>query len=265
MARDQECFHPQASENAKRDVRGLGMNVWAKGLRRSTVFLILVAGPLVPRVSASSVLAYSYSGVVGTVSAAMTAATGVIVGDTITGSFSYDSSQTGSATTGLYTFTGSSKVHTMTFKIFNAAGAQVFTDSYSGNATAYYAAQVSYSASVGGSGQAGEIVNLMGDTIYKQGFGITGPGPPPAFDLTLYNPHVTSKPSTFPLPSASSITSYVGNNQQAPFTPVLNWDPDGQSFSAPIYSFQAIPEPSSLAMGVVAIVICTLAGLIVRR
>jgi hypothetical protein len=232
---------------------------------RLTVFALLVAGPVVPGLSAGTIVSYNFSGAIEEVSQAMTNATGVVVGDTITGTFSYDSSQTGNLSTGLFTFTGSTKIHTMTFKIFNSLGQQVFTDSYSGNRTAYYAAQLGFNSSVGGSGHPAETLDLMGDTIYKQGLGVTGPGPPPAFDLTLYNPSVTTPPSSFPLPNVTTIRSFVGNNVQAPFTPALNWDPDGQSFYAPLTRFSPAPEPSSLVLGAAAMVMCTLGWLITRR
>jgi hypothetical protein len=241
------------------------MNTWLRVFRRSIVLLFLIAGPLAPRLSASSVVAYSFSGVISSVSTEATEKTGVVVGDTITGSFSYDSTQAGNTSTGLFTFTGSSKAHTMTFKIFNAMGQQVFTDSYSGNATAYYAAQVGFNSSVGGTGQPAETLNLMGDTIYKQGLGISGPGPPPAFDLSLYDPKVTTKPGSFPLPTTSTVTSFVVNNQQPPFTPTLAWDPDGQSFTAVITTFSLVPEPSGFILGAVAMVMCTVGCLIARR
>jgi len=240
------------------------MRIVPRVFLQSALLLSLVAGPLVPRLSAASIVAYSFSGVIESVSAAATAATGVVVNDTITGSFAYDPTQTGSATTGLFKFTGSSKVHTMTFKIFNSGGSQVFTDSYSGNVSAYYAGQVGFNSSVLGSGKAAETLNLMGDTIYKQGLGISGPGSP-AFDLSLYNRNVTTKPASFPLPTATTITSFVANNQQLPFTPTLNWDPDGQSFTANINQFSSVPEPSSLILGAVAMATCTAGFLISRR
>jgi len=241
------------------------MNVWVKVLRGSTVLLVLVAGPLVPRLSAGSIVQYTFAGVIGTVSQAATTATGVVQGDTMTGSFTYDPAEAGSPSTGLFTFTGSSKAHSLSFKIFNSSGGQVFTDSYSGNVTAYYAAQVGFNSSVGGSGKPAETLDLTGDTIYKQGKGISGPGPPPAFDLTLYDPLVTTKPAGFPLPTVTTITSFVANNAQPPFTPTLAWDPDGESFVATITQFQTIPEPSSLILGAVAMVICTVGCVIARR
>jgi len=241
------------------------MNTGVQVFRRSTLIVFLVAGPLAPRLSAGSVIAYNFSGVIESVSTLATQKTGVVVGDTITGTFTYDSTQAGNPTTGLFTFTGSSKVHTMTFKIYNSMGQQVFTDSYSGNHSAYYAAQVGFNSSVGGSGRAAETLDLMGDTIYKQGLGITGPGPPPAFDLSLYNPNVTTRPNSFPLPTPTTITSFVASNQQTPFTPELNWDPAGQYFTASISQFSQAPEPSSLILGTVAMVMCAVGCLIARR
>jgi hypothetical protein len=242
------------------------MKVWLPVFRSSIAFLLLVIGPIVPRLSAGSVVSYGFSGAITSVSQAATNATGVVVGDTISGSFAYDSTQTGSATTGTYTFTGSSKVHSMSFKIFNAAGQQVFSDSYSGNVSAYYAAQLAFNSSVGGSGKPAETLDLKGDTVYKQGLGITGPNPP-AFDLTLYNPNVTTKPASFPLPTTSTITGFVANNQQPPFQPTLMWDPPDQTFTAVITEFtdlSGIPEPSSFLLGAVAVAV-GVAGCVLRR
>src|SRR5262249_38251861 len=132
----------------------------------------------------AATVAITFSGTIQTVSQAATTKTGVLVDDTITGSFAYDTTQSGSISTGLFTFTGSSKIHSQSFKIFDkTTKLQVFSDVYSGNSTAYYAAQLKYI-----SAQSGTTLDLKGDTTYKQGLGVTGPGPPPAFDLTMSNP-----------------------------------------------------------------------------
>jgi len=215
---------------------------------------LLLAGPLVPELSAG-IVAVSYGGTITSVSTAATTATGVVVGDTITGSFSYDSTQTGSA--GDFKFTGSSKTHTMTFKIFNSSDQQVFTDSYSGNVSAYYFAKVAFSST------SGTTLDLEGDTIYKQGLGITGPGPPPAFDLTLFNPTNGGgfSASNLPLPTTTTISNFIKT------TAILEWDPADQSFGAVITEFndQTVPEPSGLVLAIVAMVTWTVGFSISRR
>jgi hypothetical protein len=231
-------------------VQWLVRRIRARAFIPSALLMSLMAGPLVPELSAATLVIENYSGRIVSVSAAATEATGVIVGDTITGSFSYDSTQTGSS--GSFTFTGSSKAHTMAFKIFNSSNQQVFTDSYSGNVSAYYLAKLTYISST-----AGTTLDLKGDTVYKQGLGVTGPGPPPAFDLTLSNPNNGGgyTASHLPLPTPSTISNFISS----PGT--LAWDPDGQSFVADIYM---VPEPSSLILAILALVTCT-AGFLVSR
>src|SRR5271157_2267198 len=99
------------------------MRIRARAFLPSALLMSLLAGPLVPELSAG-IVTVSYGGTIMSVSAAATAATKVVVGDTITGSFSYDSSEVASSA-GDYPFTGSSKVHTMSFKIFNSSDEQV--------------------------------------------------------------------------------------------------------------------------------------------
>jgi hypothetical protein len=217
-------------------------------VRHATLLLFLVGGPMIRPLSAS-IVSYNYSGTVVMVSSQAQTATGVKVGDTLTGSFTYDSTQSGSG--GLYTFTGSSKVHSFAFKVFNSAGAQVFSDQYSGNVTAYYAIQLAFSSSTGTS------MDIMGDTIYKQGLGVTGPGPPPAFSLTLSNPTNAGGYSAthLPLPDTTLIKNFIST------TAVLNWDPSGQTIEALVN----IPEPSGLVLGSIAIATWVGGCVIVRR
>jgi hypothetical protein len=57
------------------------------------------------------------------------------VGDTIQGAVVYDPTQNGNA--GVYTFTGSAKVHSFNFKDFRA-GIQITADQYAGQPTSLY-------------------------------------------------------------------------------------------------------------------------------
>jgi hypothetical protein len=59
----------------------------------------------------------------------------ILVGDSVQGSVSYDSTQSGSA--GVYTFTGSSKAHTFSFKDYRG-GVQITSDAYAGHPTSLY-------------------------------------------------------------------------------------------------------------------------------
>jgi hypothetical protein len=231
----------------------------ARVLVQATALCILAAGFGAPR-SLAGTISFKFAGTITSVSPAATTATGVVTNDTITGTFAYDPTQTGSSTTGVYTYTGSSKVHSFTFNIFNAAGAQVFSDKYSGNTTAFYELLVTYTNSANGT-----TLQLMGDTIYKQGHGVTGPGPPPApaFDLTLFNPKNIgySAGGPLPLPTSTTINNFVATTGQ------LAWDPDDQSFTAsiPIFINLSIPEPSSLILGTIALGVCAASLLVSRR
>jgi len=180
--------------------------------------------------------------------------TGIALGDTISGSFAYDPTQSGSG--GLYTFTGSPLVHTFTFTIFDSGGNQVFTDYYTGNVTAYYAINVvyGYTSNPQYPGVNGTELDIRGDTLYNQGKGVS-----PGFDLALFDPgNVGTLPSN-PLPDSTVITNFVSNEA------LLTWGaPTTQSFTADI-SFQSVPEPSSLLMGVLGLCTCTIGFLALRR
>jgi hypothetical protein len=230
------------------------MRIPARAWLPAALLSTLVAGGPLRTVAAANV-AYNFSGRIQTVSQAATNATGVVVGDTITGSFVYDPTQTGSITTGLYTFTGSSKIHTFTFKIFDpTTGSQVFTDSYSGNASAYYAAQLAFSST------AGTTLDLLGDTIYKQGLGITGPSIP-AFDLRLFNPTNAGgyTATHLPLPDTTLIRNFTPN------TGLLTWDPPDQTFTATVEFEEIVPEPASLVTGLLGLLTSTAGCWIFRR
>jgi hypothetical protein len=198
----------------------------------------------------AGVVTYNFTGKVISVSTAAESATSVIVGDTITGSLAYDSSQTGSL--GNFTFTGSNKVHSLSFKIFNASKQQVFTDSYSGNISAYYAIklQFPYSQNPLYPGITGTQMDIKGDTIYKQGLGVSGASNP-AFDVSLFN---KGNSGTSSLPTSSTITNFTSNSG------LLTWDPPQQQ----IIALLGVPEPSGLVMGLLGLVTSTLGSLIWR-
>jgi hypothetical protein len=237
------------------------MKIRVRALVRASLLLSVIAGPLIPKLSAGTIVAYSFAGTISTVSPEAMSATGVMENYYITGTFSYDSSQIGSA--GLYTFTGSSKVHTLAFTIYtnSAKTTQVFTDKYSGNSTAYFAAKVTYNSS-------GTTLALMGDSIYKQGLGYThalDPTQPPAFDLVLTNLKNAGgyTPTNLPLPTVTTAANFVA-------TPgLLSWDPPPmQTFTADITHFapglNGVPEPSSLILGSLGMASCAVCVLISR-
>jgi hypothetical protein len=219
-----------------------------------TMLLLVAAGPLVTEaVAASTLITYAYTGSITSTENVP----GVVVGDAISGTFSYDSSQSGNNTTGQFTFTGSTKGHTLTLAIFNNKGQQVFTDKYSGNVSAYYFAQVSYVNS------SLTTINLEGDTVYKQGLGVTHQNGDTAFNLKLSDTTGAGgfTPTNQPLPTTTTIKDFVSN------TGTLSWDPAGQAFTANITNFidLSAPEPSSWVLGVIALVIGTAFTVISRR
>ncbi len=219
--------------------------------RYSALLLFFVAGPLIPALPAG-IVSENFSGTIESV--LNPGNTNVAVSDTISGSFAYDASQSGSG--GLYTFTGSPLIHSFTFTVSDSGGNQVFLDYYTGNFTAYYAINViyGYTSNAQYPGINGTELDIRGDTLYNQGHGIS-----PGFDLALFDPgNVGTSPSN-PLPDSSVINHFTSNEA------FLTWgEPGVQSFTA-IIRFGAIPEPSSLLMGVLGILTCTIGFLASRR
>jgi hypothetical protein len=226
--------------------------------------LLLVVGPLCPAVSAASVVAYSYAGTLVNVSPAAESALGVANGDYVAGTFSYDSSQTGTA--GVYTYTGSSKVHTFKLTVFTNSSmtTQLFTDAYSGNITAFYRNVVAFSSTTG------TTLTIEGDTIYKQGLGITGPSNP-AFQVVLPNPTNAGgfSATNLPNPTTTLIKNFLNINNG----PKIFWDPvtpqgGTQSFQVDITQFaqglNGVPEPSSAVLAGFGMAACG-AGVVVSR
>jgi hypothetical protein len=211
------------------------------------VLLTLSAGPLVSTVAAGDV-SYNFTGTIQTVSNGATIATGVTKGDKISGSFSYDPTQSGS--NGTYHFTGSAKTHTFSFIVTDSGGNQVFKDFYTGNVTALYSIQVTYGYTSNPlyPGVNGTELDIKGDTLYNQGLGAS-----PGFDLRLFDPgNVGTSPSN-PLPDSSLINNFVSNGI------LLNWGQSEtrQTFTA-TFNFSTVPEPSSLLLGIVATLTCAI-------
>jgi hypothetical protein len=146
----------------------------------------------------NGIVTVSFSGTLTSLSAYGKMANGgaLAVGDTVTGALTYDSSQFGSA--GIYTFTGSSKAHALSVKFFNSSGQQLFSDSYSGGATAYYSIHVAQHAP-------GATLTVLCDTIYKTGLGQSGPANP-AIVVTLTT--TQTWPTSNPLPTPTTIAQF---------------------------------------------------------
>ena len=228
------------------------MKTWAKALLRASLLTCMVAGLTVAEAAAGTIT-YNFSGTVTTIGSATTADTGVIVGDTISGSFTYDPTQTGS--NGTYTFTGVTKIHTFAFNIFNAANQKVFNDSYSDDFNSLYQLKVAYAAP----SATGTTLNIIGATSVKD---LPPYGPTyPAFDLTMYNPQDLggyTSTSNEAIPTATTIKDFVAT------TGLVSWDPGNDSFSGPV-TFQAVPEPSGLILLGAGMAGCAIAAVRSRR
>lgn len=241
------------------------MGITARVFLRSTLLLSFLAGPLASGAVASSITV-DYSGTVVSASAAMTTATGVVAGDTIGGGsssmFSYNPSELGSG--GVYTFTGSnpaSNAHNFAVTIYNSLGQQQFADSYTGD---YASGSPDYFVikMTAASGNTPAEMTIMGDTTYKAGAGYEYPANVP-YTLVLQSTTYTGGTA---LPTATTMADFNTTNAQ------LTWDPDGLAFTATVnittISFNpdfGVPEPTSLVMGVIAMVACTTGFLVVGR
>jgi PEP-CTERM motif len=232
---------------------------------QTSAMLLVLCGSLCPAAYAgSTVVAYSYAGTLENVSTAAAEALGVANGDYATGTFSYDSAQTGSG--GSYTYTGSSKVHTFAVKIYTNSSmtTQLFSDLYSGNVSAFYRNQLTFSSTTG------TTLTIAGDTIYKSGLGISGPTSP-AFQLILPNPTNAGgfTATNLPNPNPTLIKNFLNISNH----PVIDWDPvtpqgTMQSFQVDIKEFvpglNGVPEPSSVVLAGFGVAACG-AGVVVSR
>jgi hypothetical protein len=215
--------------------------------RHSILLLVFLAGPLIPTVAAG-IVSENFSGTIHSVS--NPGDTGIAVGDSISGSFAYDPTQSGSG--GFYLFTGSPLVHSFNFTVSDPGGNQVFTDYYTGNFNAYYGITVTYGymsnplyPNINGT-----ELDIVGDTLYNQGGGIS-----PGFDLAYFDPgNVGTSPSN-PLPDTTVIKNFLSNEA------FLAWGPQN-SQTAPSFialiGGPTVPEPSSLLMAIVGLLTCTI-------
>jgi hypothetical protein len=171
--------------------------------------------------------------------------------DTITGSFGYIGSQfTGNSITGNYTFSGSAPLG-QSFSLNVATPGTsplLWSDSYGANGALYSIFMRQPSAGV---------TTLEVDVSTIGGSGVAKPG---AFvELFLTSTTYTGGKT---LPTATTIGNFLTTKA------TLTWDPPGgPSFTADIDNFngvQVVPEPSSLVLGLIAMVTGT-AGLVISR
>jgi hypothetical protein len=243
------------------------MRISVRPLVRSTSLLCLVAGLAVPEAAATNTpVTVSYQGSIASISSAMSTVTGVVAGDGISGSFEYNSSQTGTTGSGtaLYTFTGTTQaknLHTFSLQLFNSpgvGGTQVYSDTFTGNSSGsadYFVMQLTYSSS-------GTTLQIIGDTTANQSFPYTHANGHTDYELTLTDKNNAGgyTSTNLPLPTSSTIKDFIATSA------TLHYDPPNFTFDANINEFngQVVPEPSSLLMGTLALLIGTAATFVLR-
>jgi len=197
----------------------------------------------------------------------------------VDGNFQY--SGTSKLTTGngtaTYDFSGESKTaYTASFGVFTDSTMQteIYSDTFTGTNSGSYDHFNVVMAFKPSAYPTGTTMTVSADLGKNEALQQTSPL---AFVMTLYNPTNTFDTGTYnasnlPLPDQTTINKY--------FTPTGNrfgllvYDPDGLTFNTDVeYTWQngtpppifnAIPEPSSLVMGLLALGICT-AGFCVSR
>ena len=218
------------------------MRIRARAFLPSTLLLSFVAGPFIPSAPAGNVV-HLFGGNVDPPAAGITLPGNVVTGDVLNGSFGYNPLQSGSG--GFYNFTGSPG-QSISFIVVTPGFSPPFSDLYQNG---------SYTITVTDAKSGpGATLDIHADTIFTKPNTTTGT----AFvDLILNSSTYTG----LALPNATTITSFL----TSPGT--LMWDPDPLGLTATITSFdgQAVPEPSSWLMGIVAVLICTVGFLISRR
>jgi len=212
---------------------------------------------LIPRAVGGGTVAVSFAGTVNPPAQGITLPGNVLPGDTLSGSFSYNSGQLG--TLGTYNFTNSTPVASLLF-IVQTPGytPSQFSDVYNAGPTKTYTITITDAKS--GPGATLDIHALTaGSTINK----------PNAFvEVILTSTTYTGK---LALPTPIGTTDTTTDISSFLTTPgLLKWDPDGTGLTATLTQFdgfnvQSIPEPSSLLLAGIALATCTAGFLIARR
>jgi hypothetical protein len=222
----------------------------AAALIRATMVCSLPAWISLPNAAATTVN-ISFSGTVNPPSAGITLPANVETGDSLSGSLSYNPSQTGSK--GVYSFTG--PIQTFLYSImtpgFNPA---LFSDQYKGSPAAFTITITDTTS--GGATLDVHCLTVGGSESSKAGGGTVDL----LFTATTY--------SGLALPQNQAAFDNAFATSKDP-RPTLTWDPDGIGFTATISLvdgfFFSIPEPSTLAMGIIALALCSARFAIVRR
>ncbi len=223
------------------------MRFSASALIRATVVWSFAVWLLLPDAAATSVN-ISFSGTVNPAPTGITLPGNVAAGDSLTGSFSYNASQTGSK--GVYSFTGpiQSFLYSIATPGYNPA---LFSDQYSGSPS-------TFTITIKDTGSGGATLDVHCLTI-------GGSESPKAGGGTIDMLFTAKTYSGVALPQ----TQTAFDNAFAPTSlplPTLTWDPDGIGFTATISIVDgvSIPEPSTLALGLVALGLC-IAGFVIGR
>lgn len=214
----------------------------------------------------------------GTLQSASNVPNGVAAGDTITGTVAYNTAQSETGNSGLYTFTGSSNTHAFSFQIYppnttvanQTEANRLYSDSYSGESTSPFKAQVSYSST------AGPSVTISGDT----GAANTG-----TFSLKLTDPTNTVPSGTsaysatnLSLPTTTVMQHFVTTQATLAYTDgflaqltdfqIYDNYSDGPSFygptGPPVFTF-SVPEPSGLLLAIIGTLTSAVGYSIARR
>jgi hypothetical protein len=232
----------------------------------STLFLALLAGSSLTARAGSTIVTIKFS---GTLTAASNVPNGVAAGDTIAGTVVYNTAQSQTGTSGLYTFTGSSNTHAFSFQIYppNTASQNqteanlLFSDSYSGESTSPFQVHVSYNSSSGTS------LTISGDT------GATNTG---TFALAFLDPKSAGgySATNLPLPNTTVMQNFVTTQATLAYTDgfmatinsfqIYDTFSDSGPTDPPVFSI-SVPEPSSLVLVILGISTSAVGYSIARR
>jgi len=223
------------------------MTIRARVLFHSAALLALVAGPFIPASSAGLLASVAYTGTIGTDTnntnitdtVTINGISYSVLGDAVSGTFTYGAPASGSNpnSTGTYTLSSLSPAPTFTFTITGiAAGNSTmplnFTDKYVANSTAYQG-QVTWTSSTNTTlSLTGPMANtnVLFDLYLAN---TTGGGGYSTKNLTL--PGTSTITSDFN-PSASNLLfDFIGFNSEDFYIPQLS-------------TLVALPEPSSLVI-----------------
>jgi hypothetical protein len=207
------------------------MRIGVRAIFRSTLALALAAGMLVPNATAGQVTV-TFQGTVTGAGTGVHLPTNVQVGQTISGYFTYNPLQTGSS--GNYNFAGTGQSEIFSIPILNN------TATFSGQ-NSNVAPNNVYAVKITDTGVKGATFDVSVDMINTAGK-TTGTTCDILFTSSTY--------TGVALPQTQAAFTAAFASSTAKF----NWDPDGDGIGADIniINGQAVPEPSSMVLALVA-------------